>query len=331
MSRDLLRELKAPSLALLLARAKSNNAASNDEFSRALPHEHWLTQRLGLPATLNNSSPPFAGEMLRTAGIDVQDGFWFLLQPANLHIARDHLVLTDLRHLSLSEQDARTLFDNAAPLFAEAGKTLHYVDAATWLLRADDWQSLQTSTPDAASGHNIDIWMPQGEQARDWRRLQNEVQMHWHGHPVNEAREMRGQKPINTVWLWGGAPAGSRGQSSFDAVFTSGDARTPLAVAGNASRANSVDALHEASSPQTLLLLDDLIAPGLAGDWAEWLVRFQEADEKWFAPLLGALKDGRIASLSLTLSNSTTLASHAVSKAALRKFWQSPSLARLSA
>lgn len=329
LARDLLRELKAPSLALLLARAQPVATASNDEFARALPHEYWLAQRLGLPAAQDNSSPPLAAGMLRAAGIAAPDGFWFLLQPANFHIARDHLVLTDLRQLALSEQEARTLYDSAAPLFAEAGKVLHYVDAATWLLRADDWHALQTSTPDAACGHNIDIWMPHGAQARDWRRLQNEVQMHWHAHPINEAREMRGLKPVNTIWLWGGAAANAQnGNETFDMACTSGDPHAPLAAAIAAKHADSTEAV---AGQQTLLLLDDLLAPALAGDWAEWLVRFQAADERWFAPLLEEIRRGRIAQLSMVFSHGTATATYRIGKSALRKFWRTPSLSRLSA
>lgn len=332
LARDLLRELKAPSLALLLARAQPAATSSNDEFSRALPHEHWLAQHLGLPAAPDNSSPPLAADMLHAVGIDAPDGFWFLLQPANFHIARDHLVLTDLRQLALPEQEAHTLFDSAAPLFAEAGKALHYVDAATWLLRADDWQALQTSTPDAACGHNIDIWMPHGAQARDWRRLQNEVQMHWHAHPVNEAREMRGSKPVNTIWLWGGAAVNTQNDNvGFDTAYTSGDPHAPFAAAAGAVHTDSAEAVIASREQHALLLLDDLLAPALSGDWAEWLVRFQAADERWFAPLLEAVRTGRLTRLSMTFSHGTATASYRVSKSALRKFWRAPSLSRLSA
>lgn len=332
LARDLLRELKAPSLALLLARAQSVAATSNDEFSRALPHERWLAQRLGLSAAQDNSSPPLAAGMLRAAGIDAPDGFWFLLQPANFHIARDHLVLTDLRQLALSEQEARTLFDSAAPLLAEAGKTLHYVNAAAWLLRADDWQALQTSTPDAACGHNIDIWMPHGAQARNWRRLQNEVQMHWHAHPLNEAREMRGLKPVNTIWLWGGAAANTHDdQAKFDNTYTSGDPHAPFAATTGAMHADSLEAITASQGAHALLLLDDLLAPALAGDWAEWLVHFQAADERWFSPLLEAIRAGRVGHLSMTFSHGTATTSYRIGKSALRKFWRAPSLSRLSA
>src|SRR5690606_10769345 len=149
-------------------------------------------------------SPSLGTALAHAANLPVAQGCWFVLQPVHIHIARDHLVLTDPRQLQLEESHSCTLFDIARPLFEEVGKTLLWVDAATWLLRADDWQALHTASPGAACGHNVDIWMPQGEQARDWRRLQNEVQMHWHGHAVNDERAAQGQRPVNSIWLWGG-------------------------------------------------------------------------------------------------------------------------------
>src|SRR5690606_29851793 len=118
-----------------------------------LPHERWLAKRAGLSASdLLASSPPLATAAMRTAGLDAESGFWFVLQPVNLHIARDHLVLADPSQLALSEPDARILFNLIQPLLEEAGHTLLYGDAQTWFIRADAWHALQTATPNAASG-----------------------------------------------------------------------------------------------------------------------------------------------------------------------------------
>jgi hypothetical protein len=79
-----------------------------------------------------------------------------------------------------------------------------------------------------------------------------------------------------------------------------------------------------------VLLLEDLIAPAIAGDWAEWLAQFHALENTWFAPLLQALQTGQLDKLSLMLSHNTTISSHAVGKSSLHKFWRAPSLARLA-
>jgi hypothetical protein len=56
-------------------------------------------------------------------------------------------------------------------------------------------------------------WWPQEDSLREWRRLLNEIQMVWHEHPVNLARAERGEVPINSLWLFGGAQGWSATQT----------------------------------------------------------------------------------------------------------------------
>lgn len=331
MARDLLRELKAPALATLLGRGDLTEHQIFDGFARSLPHETWLAQQFGL-SSAGDTSPAAARNAMAVYGLGGAEGAWFILQPVHLHIARDHLVLTDPQQLQLTEEDARSLFDIVQPLFAETGQTLLYGDAQTWFLRADELQALQTSTPSAACGHNIDIWMPKGTKERDWRRLQNEVQMHWHAHPTNEAREMRGLKPVNSVWLWGATSSSNAALAhKFEETFNLSAERNPLVAAALRQRAVSSAAELLATHPQQgLLTLDSLIAPAMAGDWSEWLMRMQAMESIWFAPLLEALKNGQLDQLSITLSNNTALSTITSSKSSLRKFWRKASLTRLA-
>ena len=337
MARDLLRALDLPALALLLARGRRTERQASDGFARALPHEPRLARQFGLAGDAA-SSPPLAPALMRRFGLVPENGTWFILQPAHLHVAHDHLVLTDLRQLALSEAEARALFAAAQPLFEEAGKPLRYGDARTWFMRADDWTALRTSTPDAACGHNIDIWMPAGPHERDWRRLQNEVQMHWHMHAVNEARELDSRRPVNTLWLWGGGttPAAPVPETavfvpSADAGLYTDSYTDPYAALGAPRTAVSSAAdMLRAPPPHAVLLLDELAGFALAGAWSEWLTVFHHYETTWFAPLRDALQGGLLDRLVLTLGNDRALAVHTVTRSSLRRFWRSPSLAALA-
>ena len=307
-ARDLLRELGLPALAQLLSRAKQGRNQQTDNFAPALPHEQWLSG-------VADNSPPLAKAAMQAMGI-AEEGHWFLLQPASLHIARDHLVLTDRRQLDLSDAESRALFELSLPFINESGFDMRYGDAGNWFLRADLWQGLRTSTPDAACGHNIDIWLPKGETGegeRAWRKLLNELQMLWHTHTINEAREIRGARRINSAWLWGGS---HDEKSTADLALL---ARQAL---------NQPQKILELASPQTLL--DSLIAPALAGDWSSWLHEFSQLEQSCFAPLLSALKESQIQSVTLVLSDSSRLQTWHASRASMRKFWIKPSLARLA-
>jgi hypothetical protein len=330
MARDLLRELKTPALAMLLARSRRTDHQTIEGFSRALPHEIRLAQLLGLSDRGIATSPALAAALMRRFGLQAEGGNWFLVQPVHLHIARDHLVLTDPRQLALSDKEARALFAAVQPLFEEYGHALLFGDANIWFLRADAWSELQTATPDAASGHNVDIWMPKGAHERDWRRLQNEVQMHWHTHTVNEAREMAGRKTVNSLWLWGGAPSSATADTDITSFVVPGSVDPYAPAAAYVVQAASVNEVIGATPQQGLLILDDLTGLALANAWAEWLGAVQQYETTWFAPLLDALQNGRLERLAIALSHDRTLATYTVSKSSLRKFWRKPSLAHLA-
>ena len=274
---DLLRELGLPALAMLLARARrlptsadnsrDPDADTHDGFARSLPHEAWLAHRFGMATALPTcGSPPLAAARMRMLGMHPEPGYWFMLQPVHYHIARDHLVLTDLRQLALTDADARALFAAAVPAFDEAGLTLCYGTADCWFVRADRHRDLQTATPDATCGRNIDIWMPEGESARAWRKLQNEVQMEWHGHPVNEVRADAGLTPVNSIWLWAGQEwTGTNPVISPEALFcfkgwfaAFGEFAAPHQA--HVPEAGPKQVLAHSASTR-LLLLDSLIGP----------------------------------------------------------------------
>jgi hypothetical protein len=198
-------------------------------------------------------------------------------------------------------------------------------------MRADDWASLNTSTLDAACGHNIDIWMPQGAGERDWRKLQNEIQMQWHGHPVNEAREARGLKPVNSVWLWGGTPPAIESRPTRYPKMEQLDGwRDALGrYAARQASGNTVASIIGSTSAHALAIETSLIEPALGGDWAIWLERLHALEADWFAPLLQALKAGKIDTLSLILTHGTQLSEFVSSKRSVGKFWVKPSLGKL--
>ena len=328
LANDLLSQLQAPSLALLLGRASPPNSHSSDPYARSLPHEQWLAKRYGLPEA-SDSSPSLANAYMQQFDLRADEGTWFILQPAHFHVARDHLVLTDRRQLVLDDTESRALFAAAQALFEESGFTLWYGDAHHWFVRADAWSGLQTTTPDAASGHNIDIWLPKGPQERTWRRLHNEVQMTWHTHEVNMAREGRRQNTVNALWLWGGA-APAR-QATPPASFSLPGACHAFALAYQQTL--DTDAIHQlptTDASDMLIILDNLIAPALVEDWGDWLNQYRKLEQQVLSPMLEFLKAGKIDSLSLIVTDSTGLHEFTVSRNALRKFWMRPSLTRLA-
>ncbi len=324
---ELSRNLQAPSLAALLSRNNLLKKHVLDQDWRVLPHETWLARTFGAAGT----GAPLATAVMRGFGLQPGAGHWFIVHPAHIQLARNHLVLADARRLRLDEADARTLFELAKPYFDE----LVWGDAETWFMRADAWQGLDTASPDAAMGSNLADWMPLGPTALAFKKLQNEIQMLWHEHPINLARQQRGLAPVNSFWMWGGAGLG-------DAVPGEAASGAPhLAVADVAAAAPgsavpswlaalATPGAKVAPGDAGTIVLPHLIPMGAANDWGAWLGAMQQLEQTWFAPLLAALRDGRIAELTLILADRDGWTEIRTAKPALRKFWRAQNLKNLT-
>ncbi|HEU4852866.1 MAG TPA: hypothetical protein VFT37_12005 [Telluria sp.] len=315
---DLERHLKAPALAAILSKSASDRSTPGPGTVRQLPHELWLARALDL----DGDAPAFARAAMRGFGLDAGDAHWFIVHPAQIEIARSHLLLTDLRQLELSDAHSRALYATALPYFEESGLALAYGDAATWFMRADDWRGMETASPDAAAGHDISFFMPAGEPAIRFRKLQNEIQMLWHEHPANREREAARKPAVNAFWPWAGGGTepqplnlyASGAQPWLEALATGGKADPAAVIAAPGERT---------------AWCDQLTGPVIGADWSAWLVAMEELEREWFAPALDAVRNGTLDRLSLVLSSRELLLETSTTRLAQRKFWRRATLDKL--
>ena len=325
---DLVRALQAPALASLLSRARAQRRVAADESVRALPHETWLARALGLEPG-SAGQPAFAGAALAAYGLEAGGGTWFIVNPVHIEIARTHLMMGDPRSLGLSDPESRALFDAAQPYVEEAGHVLRYGDAQTWFLRADDWAGLDTATPDAALGMDLTDWMPLGERAAAFRRLQNEIQILWHTHPVNAAREARRQPPVNAFWPW--SPSAARKAPPPDiklAAFDTPAWLTRLARLHDTAPSDLAGFVPSIDG-DTLLVCGSAAPYAAAADWGGWVAAMGQLEAQLFAPILERLKNGRIRTVTLVMSHRDALLESTTNAMAQRKFWRRTTLESL--
>ncbi|WP_429249852.1 regulator [Paraburkholderia sp. GAS333] len=352
-----LHDIRSPALDRLIARATLVERVIGEDFQRTLPHERWVARQFGaLPGNAAAADEaPLAPYMLRADGGEPGEATWACVQPVHVRIAHDHLVLIDPASLELSDADAAALLAVARPLIEELGVRIEAPKPARWYLSGDGFGTLAGASPLRASGRNIEIWLPHeahsGERSRAWMKLQNEVQMAWFEHPVNEAREARGLPAVNSIWFHAqGAAQTVRspfGQVFSDAAATRGLAMTAgvetaappasfaawSALEGAGHGANGASAARNptatAASNPTLVELDPFSAPYIEQDWARWNDAFAALQSDWFEPALAALQSGRLAELGLTLCGDTGSVTLTVTRGDLRKFWRRRVLASL--
>ena len=178
---------RAPALELLLARGRRS----------ATPPatlEDWYANAFGLAG-----APLPAGALSALAcGLEPGSAHWMRADPVHLRADRDRVLLFPGRDFALAEEEAAPL---VAALNAHfAGEfSVHALRPDLWCLQGGREMPVSTRPPVAIAGRSIDAELPD----KRWHPLLNEMQMALYQHPVNTAREARGDPVVNGVWLWG--------------------------------------------------------------------------------------------------------------------------------
>ncbi|HKU00500.1 MAG TPA: regulator [Paraburkholderia sp.] len=356
--------LEYPALSKLVARASVDEQVIGEDFQRTLPHERWVARAFGAAApqvatsTAGTSAAaddeaPLAPWMLLADGGTPGDATWACVQPVHVRIAHDHLVLIDPASLELADADAAALYAVARPLIEELGVRIEAPTPQRWYLSSEQFGTLAGASPLRASGRNIEIWLPHeahsGQRSRAWMKVQNEVQMAWFEHPVNEAREARGLPAVNSIWFHaqgvlrpvkrafarvrsdaaatrGLALAAGAGLGAAPETFRALAASTDAAPASAPNGAANADA-H--ANGATLVELDPFSAAYIQQDWGRWNAAFAQLERDWFAPALAALQAGELAELGVTLCGDTGSVTLSVTRGDLRKFWRRREFASL--
>jgi|SRR5690606_38229444 len=311
--RAVLEGLTLPALETLLARGRLQARES------AYP-EQWLMSAYGA----ETGSAPFA---LLAEGGEAEQAVWLRADPCHLHVNRDKLILTDAHTFELEREEAEALVESLNRHFAEDGMTFYPMQPERWYVRLNDVPSIRTTPLDAARGRDIDPLLPEGEAAKHWRHLLNEVQMLLHDHPVNEAREARGAPAVNTVWFWGAGRHEALSRRPYNRVR----ARDPLAAGLAQSSGASILPLPDDAAqwlPNApadgveLMVLESLVAPAGYGNAYEWRTRLEALEREWFAPLLAALRSGRIGMLTIHALGGGMNFDAETTRQDLRYFWR---------
>ncbi len=304
-----------PALEMLLARGRRSHA-------EAAPLERWLARAFAL----EGEALPAGALTYLAGGGDPGTRFWLRADPVHLRLMRDRLALLPGAGFALSQEEAAALADSLNLHFA-AVFSLHALHPERWCLSVERGAALAAASPLEAAGQDVDAHLPTGSEAARWHVLLNEIQMLLHAHPVNAAREARGELAVNSLWLWGAGQLPLAAQGPWKSL----SANDPVAL-GLARHAR----LHHRALPEGaarwlgrapqdgrhLVVLDALRGAHALGDAETLEAGLQELERTWFAPLLAALKAGRVAMVTLHVPEAG--ACFEATRADLRRFWRRP-------
>jgi hypothetical protein len=300
-----------PDLARWLARA---SAVRTD----AASEEQALCERFGVTRQADWPVAPLA---LQGDGHDPADAYWLRADPAWLQATRGDLVLGRVGDLGLTRTDADALCAALDSHFAADGLRFLAPAPQRWYLRLPRPAGLATTPAREVLGRSVDTLLPRGADALAWHRRLNEMQMLLHDHPVNAAREARGEPPVNSVWLWGGGVLPRCAPRREVAVWSDAALARGLALCAGArwaSLPSDATALLGTPAESRIVVMD---ADPPRGPPLEPL---RALHDRWISPLLAAVRSGRVRSAALVLQQDGALWRLHLSRADLWKLWSRP-------
>jgi hypothetical protein len=250
-------------------------------------------------------------------------GYRLRADPVHLRADQSCLHLFDSHTFPVTQDEADALAAAVSQFYAHLGWQLQAVCPQRWYLGLPTVPAITTRPVMQVAGQDIDPHLPQGPDAADWHAILNEVQMLLHNHPVNVAREQRGEPVINSLWFWGGGELPMAVQTEFVRVASDHPLAMGLAQQAGITRVDLPSGpteLFDFVAPgASLLVSDDLERLVLYGEVERWLERLLQLEQNYFVPLLEALRRGKLTSLTIYPCNGKRF--H-ITRRQLHAFWK---------
>jgi hypothetical protein len=308
--------IEAPALDALFARGARQPQAGPGV-------DTWLARRFDLDL---DQELPLAAIGLAGDGGAAAGRIWLRADPVHLHAQGTELYLTRGAELAIQAHEADAMVAALNELFSSDGLRFDARHPHQWYLALDHAPKLRTTPLELVHGRSIGPLLPAGDDAAWWQQRISEAQMLLHGLPVNEAREARGDAPVNSLWIWGAGALPARISRVFDAVYSRDAVARGFATVSGARVdepvATAAALLRSDSAETRLVRLDDAGDAAARGDFDAWREAISALSTDWVRPALEAMHRGRLGRLTLTGFAGRTGLTVSASRRDLWRFWR---------
>jgi hypothetical protein len=247
-------------------------------------------------------------------------------EPVFMHADRDDLIMLAAKSLHVNERQALAFIEEVEKLYSDEPWRLIYGAPHRWYWIAGHDPEVETYPLHEVIGKSVGRYLPEGQAAKKWRALLNELQMLLHSHPVHGEVGHRDLNRVNSVWFWGGGKLPKRNAENFYAPWSAIWSNDPLAAGigiwSGVPCATLPDSMQTwlDGKPQgeQLIVLDDLRLLARS-DFGAWCHAVAQLGKSWIEPLAQHLKTGDIKQLRIHLCDRQ---SYLLQPSMLRKWWK---------
>ena len=311
---DICSGLRLPALEKLLARGSSSASGTVSGDEDFLEND--------LCALFGTAGDTFSGAPVApiSAAFDgLPDGCWLRADPVHLHLDQSRMLLSVV---PLTTEDASALCTSLNAHFAGQGMEFFAPHPQRWYVRTDVLPHLRTKPLSQTIGGDVRGHLPVGEDATRWHGVLNEIQMLLYSHPVNDAREVRGEFPINSVWFWGGGCSGNvAAKADYEHVSSENVLPEMFAAAAGVPFSSWSPNWQEKQGRQ-LLVWTGLSTALQRNNLAAWRTALQDFETGYAQPLLQALRAGKIERLEIDIAGGQNSRYLGLSRFNALAFWR---------
>ena len=301
--------------------------------------EDWLCKAFSVEKQQDIPVAPLTLLADKAGDIETGDDYWLRADPVHLRVEHEQVLLADSRTFSISLEEACQFAEVINKHFAEDDlspscgvdnrrKLISLVPlcADRWYLYMQKPPLIQTHLLSETAAKNINEHFPYGTEEMFWKGILNEIQMLLYEHPLNQAREERGDLAINGIWFWGGGVIPKLVTSTYTNVWSNDVFPRSLAMACGANHTElpvNFDSWQQQNkSGRHLVFLDSLHGKFEYGDAYGWRESLKELEKEWFEPVLNMLKKNAINQVTITTINKGVAINFSITKNNLYKFWR---------
>jgi hypothetical protein len=301
--------LSVPALQKLLGRGRS-------EILEPVALEDLLCELFDIPS---QGDTPIATISAAFDGLTA--GCWLRADPVNLNLQRDQLLLAEVQ---VGSEEAAALCASLNGHFAGQGMEFFAPHPQRWYVRPDALPLMRTMPLSQVIGGDVRRVLPTGEDAARWHQVLNEIQMLLHAHPLNEAREARGELTINSVWFFGGGRSENRPlQKNYENASSDDVVVEMFAEAADVPFSPWSEQWRDAENAgKQLVVWTGLRSAIQRGDLAGWRIALQDFERGYARPIWHALRSGKIASLQVDILGGDSLRRVRLTRGEAWAFWR---------